>query len=301
MVTLQYAPIRDAQEYKLLREEKNIFNGLRNENYIEADIETRKLLNPDKPAEHIFSVQVSNYKQSNAVGMYNWVGNLHSLKKNIIVGLGNHGGLATINNIGMVQAEWQHIKATLPQRKQPEKIDAIIIAGVDEVLQDEARLANMLTYSYPYINLFPPIYNQALHTTEKLLGYRELTNVIHVRKVPIITEAHILKEPTKIDTDVEIMIRGSIDEAAFKEGQQQLTRMLRLLKNRPRVPTVARLQYMERYRINKQGMVTQGMCISQLEVPGSLFRYEKTIIKHLPNKEAAPEFKTPWMNKIINE
>ncbi|REC78651.1 hypothetical protein DRF60_09400 [Chryseobacterium elymi] len=260
------------RKYTFLREERYQFQGLRNENYIEAELKvTLTSIENDKP---VFTVEMPFYKQSNKDGMYKWVGDLHELREKIVCTLNENGQLGKIINLTDIQNKWREIKPKIVLKHRSEKYREIFIKGVEELLEDGGRLAEALRFSMPYQLLFPGIHFKEFKKNEIINGYRELPNFIAAKSVPITTEERISELE---DGRYQIDVKGSIDEDNFE--QDKVTAMIRILKNRPRVPTLLQLNYIERYLLEEWPWSEQSMCMSLAQIPGTLYREEKNILK----------------------
>jgi len=260
------------RKYTFLREERYQFQGLRNENYIEAELKvTLTSIENETP---VFTVEMPLYKQSNKDGMYKWVGDLHQLREKIVCTLNENGQLGKIINLTEVQNKWQEIKPKIILKHRNEKYREIFIKGVEELLEDGERLAEALRFAMPYQLLFPGIHFKEFKKNEIINGYRELPNFIAAKSVPITTEERISELE---DGRYQIDVKGSIDEDNFE--QDKVTAMIRILKNRPRVPTLLQLNYIERYLLEEWPWSEQSMCMSLAQIPGTLYREEKNILK----------------------
>ncbi|CEJ71697.1 hypothetical protein BN1195_04047 [Chryseobacterium oranimense G311] len=260
------------RKYTFLREERYQFQGLRNENYIEAELKvTLSSIENDKP---VFTVEMPLYKQSNKDGMYKWVGDLHELREKIVCTLDENGQLGKIINLTDIQNKWREIKPKIILRHRSEQYREIFIKGVEELLEDGNRLAEALRFAMPYQLLFPGIHFKEFKKNQIINGYRELPNFIAAKSVPITTEERISELE---DGRYQIDVKGSIDENNFE--QDKVTAMIRILKNRPRVPTLLQLNYMERYLLEEWPWSEQSMCMSLAQIPGTLYREEKNILK----------------------
>ena len=260
------------RKYTFLREERYQFQGLRNENYIEAELKvTLSSIENDKP---VFTVEMPLYKQSNKDGMYKWVGDLHELREKIVCTLDENGQLGKIINLTDIQNKWREIKPKIILKHRSEKYREIFIKGVEELLEDGSRLAEALRFAMPYQLLFPGIHFKEFKKNQIISGYRELPNFIATKSVPITTEERISELE---DGRYQIDVKGSIDENNFE--QDKVTAMIRILKNRPRVPTLLQLSYMERYLLEEWPWSEQSMCMSLAQIPGTLCREEKNILK----------------------
>jgi hypothetical protein len=260
------------RKYTFLREERYQFQGLRNENYIEAELKvTLSSIENDKP---VFTVEMPLYKQSNKDGMYKWVGDLHELREKIVCTLDENGQLGKIINLTDIQNKWSEIKPKIILKHRSEQYREIFIKGVEELLEDGNRLAEALRFAMPYQLLFPGIHFKEFKKNQIINGYRELPNFIAAKSVPITTEERISELE---DGRYQIDVKGSIDENNFE--QDKVTAMIRILKNRPRVPTLLQLNYMERYLLEEWPWSEQSMCMSLAQIPGTLYREEKNILK----------------------
>ncbi|SHH32559.1 hypothetical protein SAMN05421866_2609 [Chryseobacterium oranimense] len=260
------------RKYTFLREERYQFQGLRNENYIEAELKvTLSSIENDKP---VFTVEMPLYKQSNKDGMYKWVGDLHELREKIVCTLDENGQLGKIINLTDIQNKWREIKPKIILKHRSEQYREIFIKGVEELLEDGNRLAEALRFAMPYQLLFPGIHFKEFKKNQIINGYREIPNFIAAKSVPITTEERISELE---DGRYQIDVKGSIDENNFE--QDKVTAMIRILKNRPRVPTLLQLNYMERYLLEEWPWSEQSMCMSLAQIPGTLYREEKNILK----------------------
>ena len=266
--------------YSFIREERYQFQGLHNENYIEAQLKVT-LVSYDNNIP-VFRVEMPFYKQSNKDGMYKWVGDLYELRENIICTLNEDGQLGNIQNLEDIQEKWKEIKPKVILKHRDEKYRDFFIKGVEELLQDGERLAHALRFTMPYQLLFPGIHFKEFKKNQITNGYRELPNFIATKNVPIITEEKISElENGKYQIDV----KGSIDEKKFE--QDKVTAMIRILKNRPHVPTLLELNYIERYLLEEWPWSEQSMCMSLAQIPGTLYREEKNILKAITHDNSA--------------
>lgn len=265
-------PIVSSRNFILLREERSQFQGLRNENFVEIHLKASAYKGENDA--YRFCVEITSFKQSNANGMFKWVGDLHELREKIVFSLDKNGQLGKIHNLEDIQMKWQDLKPKIYLRHKDEQYKGLLISGVEELLQDDERLASALRYSMPYQLLFPGIQNKEFKKNEVVKGYREIPNFIATKNIPIITD-EVLSE--REDGKYEINVTGKIDEEKFE--QNKVTAMLRILKNRPRVPTIVELKYLERYLLEDWPWSSQSMCMSLVQIPGSLYYEEKNILK----------------------
>ncbi len=260
------------REYSFLREERSQFQGLRNENYIEAGIKVTFLTGEN--ATSVFKIEMPFYKQSNTKSVYQWVGDLHELKSEIICTLNEDGQLGRILNMDTIRHKWMALKPELKIQHKEERYSAMFISGIDHLLENDHRLSESLRFSMPYLLLFPGIIHREFKKNEIIKGYRELPNFIAAKIVPVDTEEKL----TELDNGrYQIDVTGSINEEKFE--QDKVTAMIRILKNRPRVSTQVQLKYQERYLLEDWPWSEQSMCMSLAEIPGTLYREEKNILK----------------------
>ena len=260
------------RKFAFLREERYRFQGLANENYVEMDLEVGLIsINNAIPT---FRINIFDFKQSNAEGAYKWVGDVHEIRNELICTLNEKGQIGSILNIDEIRNKWEKIKPALLKRYKSEQYKDIFISGISEILEDPIRLADSLRFAQPYLMLFPGIHGKNLKKDETLNGYRELPNFLAAKTIPIITDEKLTELP---DGKYQIDVSGKIDEHHFE--QDKVTGMIRILKNRPRVPTQLELGYIERYRLEEWPWSEQSMCMSIAEIPGTLYREEKNILK----------------------
>lgn len=260
------------RHYTFLREERYQFQDLRNENYVEEELKVTLLkVIEDQP---IFKVEMPLYKQTNSEGAYRWVGDLHELRERIICTLNENGQLGEILNLEEIQEKWKEIQPKILKMHQDEKYKAIFVKGIDELLQNGEQLAHALRYAMPYQLLFPGIHTKDFKKSEAIKGYREIPNFIATKSIPVITNETIKDLE---NGQYQIDVKGVIDEDNFE--QDKVTNMIRILKNRPRVPTLVKLNYIERYLLEEWPWCEQSMCMSLVQIPGTLYREEKNILK----------------------
>lgn len=260
------------RKFTFLREERYRFQGFANENYVETDLEVDLLSIRD--AIPVFRIKLFNYKQSNAKGAYAWVGEVHELRNELVCTLNEKGQLGSILNIEEIREKWKKIKPGLQKRYNSKQYKDIFLCGISELLEDHNRLADSLRFAHPYLLLFPGIHSKQLKKDEISNGYRELPNFLATKKVPIITDEKLTELS---EGKFQIDVTGKIDEDNFE--QDKVTGMIRILKNRPRVPTRLDLGYIERYRLDEWPWSEQSMCMSIAEIPSTLYREEKNILK----------------------
>lgn len=271
---LKYQKIGTIKRYGFLREEYNAFQGLKNENNTEAILEVEYLYDiEEKPC---FRVSISNYKQSNAKGLFRWVGDLHELRNEVLFSLNKQGQIDTVLNQSHINQNWNRIKKEVKNNHQGEKYAEMLFSGVEDLLKDNKRFSSSLRFAMPYLLLFSGINNKDLSDTESINGYREMPNFLNTKTLPIITEEKLILSDLK---KYEVEVTGKVDTENFE--QDKITSMITILKNRPRVPTLVELNYFEKYTLDENHWPTQAMCMSMAFIPGTLIREEKTIIKEI--------------------
>lgn len=267
--------IGKTRKYAFLREERYQFQGLRNENYIEMGLDV-ELLSVSTGAP-LFKINIVRYKQSNSTGVYNWVGDIHEIRNELIFSLNENGQMGEILNMEDIRWKWEKIKPSLAKLHQHNKFKDIFLSGVSELLEDSDQLSDSLRFAQPYLLLFPGIHSKELKKDEESHGYRELPNFLATKIVPVNTVEKLVELP---DGKYQIEVSGTIDENRFE--QDKVTAMIRILKNRPRVPTQLQLGYIERYLLDEEWPWSeQSMCVSVAEIPGTLYREERNILKAL--------------------
>lgn len=273
-VELSYKRPGRTRRYAVIREERNQLQGLRNENHTEILVEVEFL--KEENQEQYFKVSFLNYKQSNAQGMYKWVGDLHPLRKEIIFKTDENGMMGEIINLKNIRLKWNVLKGQVLIRHQDENHKLGMVNLITELLDDPERFSHALKYTAPYLYLFPGIYRKKLSRYEEVEGYRELPNFIGVKTIPVKTAEKITNYNASAG-EYEVEVSGDIDRSRF--DQEKMTALVRLLKNRLRAPVQVQLRYQERYQIDRHHWPLQSMCMSLVSIPGFLYREEKTIVK----------------------
>lgn len=271
---------RITRNFIFLREERSQLQGLRNENFIEAELKVTCLRGQNEQIRYIVEMPV--YKQTNTDGMFKWVGDLHELRERIVFSLDENGQIGEIHNHSQIMLKWDEIKSKVFLRHKNERYRNMLTKEIEKVIMDRERLSEVFRFSMPYMLLFPGIHSKEYTKNEPVSGYRELPNFIAAKNIPIITE-EVVSETESGSYQIEV--KGKIDEANFE--QQKVTAMLRLLKNRPRVPTMVELKYMERHLLDEWPWSSQSMCMSLAQIPGSLYREEKNILKMMTDEVQA--------------
>lgn len=274
-VTLKYKEVGHKQKYAVLREEKSQFQNLANENVINAEVEL-KLLTEDNDGFQKFQVSMLDYKQSNSKSLFKWVGNLHSLRNKVILNTGEFGEMSQVTNLKQIQNHWQSLKRQLPSKHKDEAHSVNFIKGINTVLQDNEVFTNTLKYTFPFNNFFPDIFNKEITKKEAVEGYTEIPNFIGAKVIPLLTKTK-LKNFDEAKQTYEIEVEGVLDKENF--DQEKLTALVKTLKNRLRVPTQIKVNYIERYLFDANHWPLQILNMYLIQVPGSIYREEKTILK----------------------
>lgn len=274
-MTLNYTITEKPLRYLFKREEDNIFLKGQLKNSLEAVLEVQLKLNPE--GVQVFNLKMLNYKQSNNTGMYQWVNDLHFLRHHVEFTLDNDFQLGEIENLNNIQRLYSQNKPKLTVKNSSKRGAAGIMNEVEKILKNPQRFAHNLRFAHPYITLFSGVYGKELNMEKEAIGYRELPNFIHIKKVPIITYE---KLGVSNENFQEVEVNGKLDKENFE--QEKLTQFIQVIKNRPRVPTLLKLNYTERYKI---GLDTNwpelAMCMSLAQVPGTLYQSERTMIKRI--------------------
>jgi len=255
--------------YKLIREEKNQFQGFLNENHIEMDLNIELI---DEPQQK-FRIGIENYKQSNDKGLFKWAGDLHFVRNDVEFTLVN-GQLGEVSNLEKIKNQWQRKRLSIISDHSDEKYADIFINGVDEIVKDAVRFSEALRFASPYINLFPGIHGKNYEEEAVLNGYRELPNFLVTKTLPIVTDEQLIRTQ---DGMYEINVKGNVDEKKY--DNKQASTMLRILKNSPRLNTQVQLNYLERHSLDKDFWPEQSLILCVAQIPGTLYREEKTMLK----------------------
>lgn len=276
-IKLDFTPTFKQKTYFVLREERHRFEGVSSENFIESYLKI-KHIRTFKNNINRFDVSQYNYKQSNAKGMYKWAGDLHSLRKNLVLDIDAFGHIVNVENHYLIKMYWEELLYDIKKIHKKDPYVHYMIKNISIIMNSKKSYTNLIKYSYPFINIFPHIYNKTLSDKTEVKGYRELNSFIGSKKVPIITSEKLKEIHTGANT-IEVVATGEIDQDNFK--QDHVSQMIKTLKNRPRVPTQVKLNYTERYLLDSSYSPMQVMCLSLLRIPGTLYREEKTIVKQL--------------------
>lgn len=274
-VVLKYKKTGRKRRYVLLREERNQFQGLRNQNSGETILEV-DLLDEGPQGEQLFRISTLAHRQSNKKGFFKWVHDLQPLRKEVVAKTGQFGEMTGIENTAGIKNTWNSILGKLLAEHGKEKHAAGFITSIEKLLNDKERLVNAFKYAPPYSNFFPDIFNKELHFDRPVKGYTELQGFLGTKTVPIITEG-TLKEYDPVKETYEVERNGTIDQEHFR--QDRVTALIRLLKNRPRVPAQVKLNYSERYLFDAAHWPLQALNMSLAYVPGTLYREEKILLK----------------------
>lgn len=274
-ILLNLKPNFKEKTYIVLREEHHRFEGISSENFTETNFKVKHIKKLENNINR-FKISQHNYKQSNATGMYKWAGDLHLLRENIVLDIDINGHITNVQNHYLIKILWNEYKYELKKKHKKDPYAYDMIKNISHIIDSKENYTNTIKYNYTYAMLFPHIYNKKLSTVDEAKGYRELNSFIGTKDVPIITAEKIKEFTTK---GIDIVATGEIDKANFK--QNHVSEMIKTLKNRPRVPTQVKLNYTERYLLDTNNSVTQAMCLNLLQVPNTLYRHEKTIVKQL--------------------
>lgn len=262
---------REKGIYRLIREEKNQFQGFLNENYTEMDLSVEII----DESQQRFKIKIENYKQSNDKGLFRWAGDLHFIKSEVEFTLVN-GQLGEVSNLGKIKNQWQRRRLSIISDHSNEKYADIFINGVDEITSDAIKFSDALRFASPYINLFPGVHGKNFEEETDSKGYRELPNFLVTKTLPIITDERLVR---KQDEMYEINVKGSVDEEKY--DNKQASTMLRTIKNKPRLNTQVSLNYIERHLLNKDFWPEQSLIMCVAQIQGTLYREEKTMLKLL--------------------
>ncbi len=276
-ITLVLSPTFKKKTYKILRQEKHFFQGIHSENAIEI-IVIVEFLKQLSNGNNQFRVIQKEYQQSNQKGMYAWAKAMSPIHKEFIVNIDKNGMLTEIVNHDLITITWGELKYDLKKKFRKSDYKNQMIIGINNVLKNKILFHELMKDHYVFMLLFPTIYNECLKKEGDLKTQKTLHNFIGSRKVPIITKNKLKAVDTENNT-VEIEAIGEVDNKTFR--QDQVTSMIKMLKNRPRVPTTLRFNHTERYLLDKDHSPIQAMMLSLLRIPGTLYREEKTMIKQI--------------------
>jgi len=273
-IILNYKQTGNKKTYDIIREERSQFQKLNNENFIYAKSEL-ELLEEDQSGQ-CFKITIPSYKQSNKNGMYKWVENLQPIRRNVVIKTGEFGEMNKVENLPFLRNKWNQLKYDIISKHKNEEHCKNFIKGIDNLFEDGDRFMKTLKFSFPYNNFFPDIFNKELIFGQCINGYTELPNFLGVKNIPIITKAKycgfdVEKKIHKID------VEGEIDSENF--DQETVTSLIKTLKNSLRIPTKVKINYIEKYFFDENHWPVQILNMVLIQIPGTLYREEKTILK----------------------
>lgn len=257
--------------YKFLKTEYSHLRALENKNTTKAIIECQFLGKRNDNKE--YQLKTTNYHQSNTDGLFGWVNDLQNIKANLRVSITKDGLLNKVLNMEEVRSKWATIKNTTIKKHSNEKGSADFAKLITKLLEDEKRFTASLRYVSPYISLFSGFSKN----TQKEDCYREISNFLGVKTIPIKANAVPLDTEPSIGT--EIIADGRIDKDNF--NQAQVTDFVRTMRENLRAKAEVQLRYTERYAFKEQELPTQAMCMSMVVIPGFLYRNEKSFLKEI--------------------
>lgn len=269
------------KHYQMLREENSGIRGIETSNVSQAKI-TLELIRDKEGIQH-FRFDMPEYTQSNQEGLYKWVNDLSSLRKNLLIETRGDGVLGCILNIEQVKKEWMRLRPILEKEHRKEESMLKMLNMMGTVMDDGYRLADVLRYTPPFINIFPPLLDKELKETAdpECPGYREIENFVGVKSIPLLTEEYVLKE--KQDDCRIVAVTGAIDRVVF--DQHLVTDFVKTIRGKSEVKTKVELNYNEKYAIDWLGWPRQCLQMYLVRIPGFLYREEKVMIKNLSSWE----------------
>ena len=269
------------KRYQMLREEHSALRGLETHNVSQAKIELELIR--DKDGIQHFRFDMLEYTQSNQTGLYKWVNDLCSLRKNLVIETRGDGMIGCILNIDQVKKEWSRLKPILQKEHRAEESMLKMLNAMGMVMEDGYKLADVLRYTPPFINIFPPLLDKELRETPdpEYPGYREIENFVGVKSIPLLTSECVL--PEKQEDCKVVAVSGAIDRVVFE--QHLVTDFVKTIRGKSEVRTEVELQYNEKYAIDWLGWPKQCLQMYAIRIPGFLYRTENVMIKNLASWE----------------
>jgi hypothetical protein len=269
------------KRYQMLREENSGLRGIETQNISQAKIELELIR--DKDGIQHFRFDMLEYTQSNQTGLYKWVNDLSSLRKNLVIETRGDGMIGCILNIDQVKKEWNRLRPILEREHRSEESMLKMLNMMGTVMDDGYKLADVLRYTPPFVNIFPPLLDKELKETadSESPGYREIENFVGVKSIPLLTNEYVLKEKQEDCKIVEVT--GEIDRVVFE--QHLVTDFVKTIRGRSDVKTQVDLKYNEKYAIDWLGWPKQCLQMYLIRIPGFLYREEKVMIKNLSSWE----------------
>ncbi len=265
------------KRYQMLREEYSGIRGIEALNVSQAKIELELIR--DKEGIQHFRFDMLEYTQSNQAGLYKWVSDMMPLRKHLLIETRGDGMIGCILNVDQVRKEWKRLRPLLEKEHRAEESMLKMMNEMGKVMDDGYKLADVLRYTPPFINIFPPLLDKELKEAPdpESPGYREIENFVGVKTVPLLTEEYVLTE--KQDDCKVVEVTGNIDRIAFE--QHLVTDFVKTIRGKSNVRTEVELKYNEKYAIDWLGWPKQCLQLYVLRIPGFLYREEKVMIKNL--------------------
>lgn len=273
--TFSHKNIFASKHYTLYREERTQLRGIITENKITAEISLK--LSKNVFGEDIFTVGISDYKQSNKEGLYQWVQDLLPIRKEVVFSVAENGLIGNIRNHRDIKNIFSTLIPYIIKKHSSEKNNINIGKGISLLVDDPERLAATWRYTAPYINLFAGTHGRNYRLGTEISGYRELPNFIGIKQIPIYTSEKLVKTATRKEPFYEIEIAGFLAKDRIDQGK--LSALVRLLRNHPRAITDMTLRYNENHKLDSNHWTYQTICMSLVVIPGFLNRKETTILR----------------------
>ncbi len=263
------------RHYTLYREERTQLRGIITSNKTSADISLQ--LSKNTFGEDIYTVGITNYKQTNKEGLYKWVQDLSPVRNEVVFSATEDGLIGNIKNHREIQNTFNALIPFIVKKHTAEKNNINIGNGISLLMDEPERLTDAWRYTNPYINLFAGIHGKSFTLEAENTGYRELPNFIGIKQIPVYTSEKLVKTVTKGEPFFEIEIEGYL--AKDKIDQEKLSALVRLLRNHPRAITDMTLRYNENHLLDENHWTYQTICMSLVVIPNFLNRQETTILK----------------------
>jgi len=274
---LNHKTIWEPKLYFLYREERSELLGRIVENKITAEVSVE--LSKNFTGEKIFTVSISDYKQTNSEGLYKWVEDLMPLRKKIIFTIAEDGSLESIKNYGEINNTFNDIFPGIIKKNRAEKNAELMGKELPILMNDAGRLAKSWRYAPPYINLFAGIHGKKYIKENEIIGFRILPSFIGIKEIPVYTKEKLVNAGSRKEPNIEIEVEGEL--AKDKIDQQKLSSFVRLLRDNPMAVTEMTLRYNENHILNQYHWTMQSTCMSSIFIPGFLYRMETTVIKEI--------------------
>lgn len=234
------------------------------ENRIQSKV--KKTLVKKHKTGYIFSVEVSERKQSNKEDIYEIEDKLADLQKKLVLYTNKHGEIISIINRGEISEEWYIQKKILKKhfRDSYEDID-VIIDGIDAIIDNPEELLKLIKKSEVITLLFPPIYNYDLLQKNQIDQSHIIHDFFDTTALPFKIQTKIAAF-NEITSGYQIIRSGDLDTGRF--DNEQATDVISTLFNVHSYNIKIDSNCFEAYDLTENHTVDTATLLMNVEIPG---------------------------------